>query len=91
MWSGYLRRDPRFQEFADAFGLSLEPVHTSGHAALADLQRLANALSPRAVVPIHTAAAGDYRLHFPNVVELCDGESFPVPGREDPPDERKTP
>ena len=32
-------------------------LHTSGHACLADLKRLAKSLNPKKIIPIHTSAA----------------------------------
>ena len=35
-------------------GVPLEVVHTSGHASIADLKRLADAMAPEVLVPVHT-------------------------------------
>jgi ribonuclease J len=51
-------------------------AHTSGHAPIADLQRLAAALNPRKLVPIHTERGEDFSRHFANVFTLNDGESW---------------
>jgi ribonuclease J len=51
-------------------------AHTSGHASVADLQRLAGALNPRKLVPIHTEHGEDFSQLFANVVTLNDGEVF---------------
>jgi ribonuclease J len=51
-------------------------AHTSGHAPVADLQRLAAALNPRKLVPIHTEHGEDFTHIFANVVTLNDGEIF---------------
>jgi len=51
-------------------------AHTSGHAPLPDLQRLARALAPRALVPIHTEYADDYGDHFANIVRVDDDVPF---------------
>ena len=51
-------------------------AHTSGHAPVADLQRLASALNPRKLVPIHTEHGEDFSHIFANVVRLNDGEVF---------------
>jgi ribonuclease J len=51
-------------------------AHTSGHAPVADLQRLASALIPRKLVPIHTEYGEDFSQLFANVVTLNDGEVF---------------
>jgi ribonuclease J len=51
-------------------------AHTSGHAPVADLQKLAEALNPRQLIPIHTEHGEDFSQHFANVVTLNDGEVF---------------
>ena len=51
-------------------------AHTSGHAPVADLQKLAATLNPRKLVPIHTAHGEDFSHLFANVVTLNDGEVF---------------
>jgi ribonuclease J len=51
-------------------------AHTSGHAPVADLQRLAAALNPRRLVPIHTEHGEDFNQVFANVFTLNDGEVF---------------
>jgi ribonuclease J len=51
-------------------------AHTSGHAPVEDLQRLAAALKPKALVPIHTEYAGEFNISFENVMTLKDGETF---------------
>jgi len=51
-------------------------AHTSGHAPVDDLKRLAEALNPRKLVPIHTQHREDFSQIFANVVILNDGESW---------------
>ena len=51
-------------------------AHTSGHAPVADLQRLAAALNPCKLIPIHTERGEDFSKLFANVVTLNDGEVF---------------
>lgn len=51
-------------------------AHTSGHAPVDDLQRLAAALEPKRLIPIHTENASDYGKYFNNVVILQDGDEF---------------
>jgi len=79
-WEGYLR-EARFMEI-DAWrqrhGMKFHQVHTSGHANLADLKRFAEALSPHALVPIHTDRPELFDLHFRNVVRHGDGEWWEV-------------
>jgi mRNA degradation ribonuclease J1/J2 len=54
----------------------IEPVHTSGHAIIEDLQAFANALNPRVLIPIHTFEAKKYPELFENVKILEDGEEY---------------
>jgi len=51
-------------------------VHTSGHAPVDDLQRLATALNPRKLVPIHTEHGVGFKDCFDNVTLVPDGEPF---------------
>jgi ribonuclease J len=51
-------------------------AHTSGHAPVEDLQRLAAALKPRVLIPVHTEDAAGFRRNFENVTTLMDGETF---------------
>jgi ribonuclease J len=51
-------------------------AHSSGHAPLKDLQKLAAALNPKMLVPIHTEDAEGFRSKFENVMTLADGETF---------------
>ena len=55
-WEGYLAQ-PRGQAIVAELAtrdIPLDHAHTSGHASVPDLQRLAAALAPRRLVPIHT-------------------------------------
>jgi len=51
-------------------------AHSSGHAPLEDLQKLAAALKPKMLIPIHTEDAEGFRSKFENVTTLMDGEVF---------------
>jgi ribonuclease J len=51
-------------------------AHSSGHAPLKDLQKLAAALKPKILVPIHTDDAEGFRSKFDSVKTLMDGETF---------------
>ncbi len=75
LWSGYLR-PPHGERTRRTFArLGLKPVfhHASGHASIADLRRLATALSPRRLVPIHTFGGDRYETLFDNVDRQPDG------------------
>lgn len=55
-WLGYLQNGAglALKIYAEASGLTFEEIHTSGHASPVDLQRLAAAMKPTRLVPIHT-------------------------------------
>ena len=57
MWAGYLEEPSGVQlrKRLQRHAIPLTIAHASGHATVADLKRLATALRPQRVVPIHTA------------------------------------
>lgn len=57
MWPGYLQDERMidFREFLERHEIPLTVLHASGHAAIEDLVRLAEAIKPKRIVPIHTA------------------------------------
>lgn len=62
--------------FRDDPDVSFVYAHTSGHAPLKDLRRLAEALKPKMLVPVHTEDAESFRSNFENVTTLKDGETL---------------
>jgi ribonuclease J len=78
MWSGYLKSNPKFKEFTDRYKIPMKVIHTSGHAYLHDLMRLAEALKPRMIVPIHTLSGDEFKTHFANVYRFDDGMPFEI-------------
>jgi hypothetical protein len=54
-WQGYLREGPgaHLKAYCESRGMPFEIIHTSGHASVDDLKRLAEAVNPKALVPIH--------------------------------------
>ena len=80
LWPGYLKEPSgqRLQKTLQAAGVGFALDHTSGHAPVADLQRLAEAMQPGRLVPIHTEAADRYGEFFTNVEFHDDGEWWEV-------------
>ncbi len=80
MWAGYLKKDSgiALQEWADANGVPLEVLHTSGHASPVDLTRFVTAMNPDALVPVHTFQPERYAELFPRVEMHGDGEWWEV-------------
>ncbi|KQT74913.1 MBL fold metallo-hydrolase [Methylobacterium sp. Leaf465] len=76
-WAGYLDQ-PRGQVLAGdlaARGIPLSRAHTSGHASIPDLKRLAAAIAPRQLVPVHTFMPERFPALFgPNVTIREDGQ-----------------
>ena len=64
--------------FLEERGIPLTIEHTSGHASIADLQRLADALAPTRVVPIHSFGAMQFDDLFDGVEQHPDGEWWEV-------------
>lgn len=76
MWSGYLDKNVAFYGFCKKYHIELLKIHTSGHAYLNDLKRLAAALNSKNLIPIHTLSGDDFNKHFENVVRIEDGAPF---------------
>lgn len=79
-WDGYLKQPANIalRERLANMGVPIKVVHTSGHASVADLKRLAAAVAPKALVPIHTFRPQDYAGLFDNVIQRGDGEWWAV-------------
>lgn len=75
LWPGYLEepRGKRYLSFLGEHGIGMIKHHTSGHAAKADLQRLAKEMDPMQLVPIHTFGASEFEHYFQDVVAYPDG------------------
>jgi ribonuclease J len=72
-WPGYLDRG-RLVGWCKGRGIELIICHTSGHADPQTLVRLAKALHPCHVVPIHTSAPHMMKALIPNTLVLDDGD-----------------
>lgn len=80
LWSGYLKegRYKWFQDWLKKHEIPLSYCHTSGHAPLADLKRLAEAILAKRLVPIHSFEPDSYPKYFENVELKNDGEVWSV-------------
>jgi ribonuclease J len=80
LWPGYLKEPSgkRLQETLQKANVPFVFDHASGHAPVADLQRLDAALDPTRLVPIHTEAASRYGEFFGNVELHNDGDWWSV-------------
>jgi len=75
MWHGYLERTDLAQ-FLESNNIELLEIHTSGHAYVEDLKKLARILDPRFVVPIHTFYPDQYGSIHRNILQLRDGQTY---------------
>ncbi|MBW1794266.1 MAG: hypothetical protein JRJ38_07525 [Deltaproteobacteria bacterium] len=76
LWSGYLKHD-QYRPLVDWLyrkSIPLVYCHTSGHAPVLDLKRLADALAPKMLVPVHSFEPERFADHFENVVMKEDGQ-----------------
>lgn len=80
MWPGYLERpsEKRYIDFLSKHKIPHQIHHASGHAYLNDLQKLAAAVAPQRLVPIHSLAADRFAEHFEHVERHEDGEWWEV-------------
>lgn len=68
LWPGYLDRDRTdLRAWSRDRGLPFHIVHSSGHASKEDLRRMAHALAPKRLIPIHTERPEAYRDLWPSV------------------------
>lgn len=80
-WDGYLAQERGSALQADLAerGIPLAHAHTSGHASILDLKRLAEAIAPRQIVPIHTFHADSFpELFGPSVSIKQDGQWWEI-------------
>jgi ribonuclease J len=79
LWPGYLDRDSsRLASRCQRHGIALKIAHTSGHADPNSLVRLAQALDPRMIIPMHTEAPRIMESLVRNVHILHDGDWLTV-------------
>jgi ribonuclease J len=80
LWKGYLDEGSgkKLQEFLAAHQVPMAVRHTSGHASVSDLQRLATALAPTRLVPIHSLGGHRFADLFNAVDPQPDGHWWGV-------------
>jgi ribonuclease J len=80
LWSGYLKRAElsSFHEWLRKRDIPMIQCHTSGHASPQDLQRFAEAIAPKMLVPIHSFATKRFSDYFQNVKLKEDGQWWEV-------------
>jgi ribonuclease J len=75
-WEGYLKegRAAELKSECERRNIPFEVIHTSGHASPVDLKRLAAAVAPKRLIPIHTFERERFPSLFENVMLAGDGE-----------------
>jgi ribonuclease J len=75
LWEGYLKGESFFPflNWLNCHRIAMSQLHTSGHASISDLQRLARAINARTVVPIHSFEPGRFPEFFDKVEIKKDG------------------
>ncbi|HQV01906.1 MULTISPECIES: MBL fold metallo-hydrolase RNA specificity domain-containing protein [unclassified Novosphingobium] len=79
LWPGYLDRERTdLREWAKRKEIDFNIVHSSGHASSADLYRMAQAVAPQRLIPIHTVHPDRY-ISFPAKLKIAaNGERVVV-------------
>ena len=79
LWEGYWNAGsmPNLQSWANTHQMDFRYTHTSGHADPIALRRLADALSPRQIIPIHTSHAQNYADYFSQPISMAN-DSIPM-------------
>jgi ribonuclease J len=80
-WDGYLSEGSAgaaLKADCGRRGITFESIHTSGHASPGDLKRLASAVAPKRLIPIHTFEREKFPSIFENVSIYDDGEWIEV-------------
>ena len=81
LWEGYQRKGntKSFIDYLKARQFRIFNIHTSGHADIVTLGKVADAISPKHIVPIHTFRGGDYQKYFKYpIVRAKDGETVRI-------------
>lgn len=79
-WEGYLEEGAGalLRTESERRQIPFEIIHTSGHASPVDLKRLAAAVAPKRLIPIHTLARRRFPVLFENVALVDDGQWIEV-------------
>jgi ribonuclease J len=75
IWHGYRGSDyqKKFEDYLEQAGFAMQFLHTSGHASIADIEKLIIKLQPKKVVPIHTMAPDSFASITGKVIFVEDG------------------
>ena len=78
LWKGYLEMDSSLK-MRDFFSpCQKKYIHSSGHASTEVLQKFAEALKPKKLIPVHGEAWGERQENFASVHMLTNGQWIPI-------------
>lgn len=73
-WKGYLKQE-QAQKMKNFFTpCRMEYIHSSGHASPDVLQRFAEAMNAKMLIPVHGEAWGEHKGSFSNTVRINNGQ-----------------
>jgi ribonuclease J len=80
LWRGYRNTavQMKFEESLRENGFDLQALHTSGHAAVEDIQNMISELDPKQVIPIHTLFPEAFKAYSDRTVLMEDNVAFEV-------------
>ena len=80
LWPGYLAENSgeRLVALYEQLGIPWSIQHSSGHASIRELERLAEALAPGRIVPIHSFGSHRFADYFSGVTPEEDGTWWEV-------------
>ena len=84
MWDGYKEKadTERFLSDISRRGATITNIHTSGHADLFTLRKMAEAVQPKELIPVHTTESDRYQEYFPDFTVRQVADSEIVGGKE---------
>jgi ribonuclease J len=78
MWDGYKEKQEKTLARIEKTGTQMKDLHTSGHADIPTLQKFAQTLNPKIIIPMHTQNPKKYKELFDNVRLAADNEVIKI-------------
>ena len=80
MWQGYRGSETQcaLEQVLQKAGFEIKSLHTSGHASVADIQRVMVDLKPKKIIPIHTMKPDAFSKFSNSIETQMDGIAFEV-------------
>lgn len=76
LWDGYWADDQYARPLCEKHGIKRIQLHTSGHAAWGDIQRMIESINAPLVIPVHTQSPTHFTQRIRNVYLPADGETI---------------